>query len=52
MFNLGFLYASGQGVAQDSSKAHEWYQKAADQGRPGPLLPYPVTTVRCTPDSW
>ena len=29
MFNLGFLYANGQGVAQDYTKAREWYEKAA-----------------------
>jgi uncharacterized protein len=32
MKNLGVLYESGQGVAQDYAKAREWYQKAADVG--------------------
>jgi len=29
MFNLGLLYANGDGVAQDYAKAREWYEKAA-----------------------
>ena len=32
MNNLGELYYSGHGVAQDYGKAREWYQKAADAG--------------------
>jgi TIR domain-containing protein/Sel1 repeat-containing protein len=32
MVNLGNLYRKGQGVAQDYSKAREWYEKAADKG--------------------
>jgi uncharacterized protein len=32
MFNLGVLYHSGQGVAQDYAKAREWYEKAAARG--------------------
>jgi TPR repeat protein len=32
MVNLGNLYAHGKGVAQDYTKAREWYQKAADKG--------------------
>jgi TPR repeat protein len=32
MRNLGLLYESGQGVAQDYAKAHEWYEKAAAKG--------------------
>ncbi|AKH36695.1 MULTISPECIES: tetratricopeptide repeat protein [Nitrosomonas] len=31
-FNLGLLYAEGQGVPQDSAKAVEWFTKAAEQG--------------------
>jgi TPR repeat protein len=31
-FNLGVLYANGQGVAQDYAEAARWYRKAADQG--------------------
>ena len=31
-YNLGLLFARGQGVAQDYQKAAEWYQKAAEQG--------------------
>ena len=32
MFDLGLLYANGQGVAQDYIKAREWFEKAADKG--------------------
>jgi hypothetical protein len=32
MFNLGLLYANGQGVTQDYVKARDWYEKAADKG--------------------
>ena len=32
MYNLGYLYELGQGVAQDFGKAYEWYQKAANAG--------------------
>jgi len=31
-FDLGVLYASGQGVAQDRGRAVEWLRKAAGQG--------------------
>ncbi len=31
-YNLGLLYARGQGVPQDYAKAAEWYRKAAEQG--------------------
>jgi len=31
-FNLGVLYAEGQGVVRDDNKAGELYRKAADQG--------------------
>jgi uncharacterized protein len=34
MVDLGWLYANGQGVAQDYAKAHEWYEKAAEKGDP------------------
>jgi len=30
--NLGLLYATGQGVAQDDAEAATWFRKAADQG--------------------
>ncbi len=30
--SLGFLYANGQGVAQDYVEAARWFRKAADQG--------------------
>ncbi len=31
-FNLGFKYASGQGVPQDDKEALRWYRLAAEQG--------------------
>lgn len=31
-FNLGLMYAQGQGVPQDDAAALNWYRKAADQG--------------------
>jgi TPR repeat protein len=31
-FNLGFMYAHGQGVPQDYAEAVRWYSKAAEQG--------------------
>ena len=31
-YNLGVLYSSGQGVAQDFSESVRWYQMAAKQG--------------------
>src|ERR1700734_2433937 len=33
-YNLGLLYARGEGVPQDYQKAIVWYQKAAEQGVP------------------
>jgi uncharacterized protein len=32
-FNLGLMYANGQGVSKDESEAMKWYRLAADQGR-------------------
>ncbi|QRY58989.1 tetratricopeptide repeat protein [Sphingobacterium siyangense] len=31
-FNLGVMYANGQGVPKDFTQAVQWYQKAAEQG--------------------
>ena len=31
-YNLGLMYANGEGVKQDYFKAVEWIQKAAEQG--------------------
>ena len=31
-FNLGRMYANGQGVTQDYAEAVSWYRKAAEQG--------------------
>lgn len=33
-YNMGLLYARGQGVAQDYQEALAWYEKAAEQGVP------------------
>ena len=38
-FNLGLMYAKGQGVTQDYAEAVRWYRKAADQGLPAKNLP-------------
>ena len=32
-YNLGLLYANGQGVPKDDVQARQWYEKAAAQGR-------------------
>jgi TPR repeat protein/energy-coupling factor transporter ATP-binding protein EcfA2 len=37
MFNLGWLYDNGFGVAQDYVKARAWYEKAADKGEAGAM---------------
>jgi uncharacterized protein len=31
-YNLGLLYANGQGVPKDDAQARQWYEKAAIQG--------------------
>ena len=31
-YNLGLMYANGQGVHQDDAQAVRWYRKAAEQG--------------------
>lgn len=31
-YNLGLLYANGQGVKKDDAQARQWYEKAAVQG--------------------
>ena len=31
-YNLGLLYANGQGVLKDDAQARQWYEKAAVQG--------------------
>jgi TPR repeat protein len=33
-YNLGLMYAKGEGVQQSHSEAARWYQKAAEQGVP------------------
>ena len=34
-YNIGFMYASGQGVTQDYKEAVKWYRLAAAQGDAG-----------------
>ena len=34
-YNLGLLYANGQGVSKDDAQAQQWYEKAAAQGHAG-----------------
>ncbi len=31
-FNLGLMYADGEGVSQNDAEAVNWYRKAAEQG--------------------
>jgi TPR repeat protein len=31
-YNLGLMYADGQGVTQDDTAAMSWFRRAADQG--------------------
>ena len=33
-YNLGVMYANGQGVSQDYKTAVKWYRLAAEQGNP------------------
>ena len=37
-FNLGLLYANGEGVPQDYAEAMKWYRLAAEQGHAGGQL--------------
>ena len=34
-FNLGFMYASGEGVSEDGREAVKWFHMAAKQGHAG-----------------
>ncbi len=36
--NLGWMYASGEGVVEDDAEAAGWYRLAADQGHAGAQL--------------
>ncbi|MCH7544007.1 MAG: sel1 repeat family protein, partial [Proteobacteria bacterium] len=31
-FNLGHMYAKGEGIAKDEDEAVKWYREAAEQG--------------------
>ena len=33
-YNLGVMYAKGEGVRQSRTEAASWWQKAAEQGHP------------------
>ncbi|MBR5829146.1 MAG: sel1 repeat family protein, partial [Bacteroidaceae bacterium] len=46
---LGHCYLNGNGVAQDSIKAREWYDKAAAQGEPRAL--FAISTIMEREDS-
>ena len=37
MFNLGNIYANGEGVTQDFTEAVKWYRKAAELGNAGAM---------------
>ena len=37
-YNLGLLYAKGQGVRQDYAQARHWWEKAAAQGLPDAMI--------------
>ena len=37
-FNLGNMYANGEGVPQDDAEAVRWYRLAAEQGNAGAQL--------------
>ena len=34
-YNLGLMYANGEGVPQDDKEAFNWYRKSAEQGHAG-----------------
>ena len=34
-FNLGLMYATGEGVPEDDAEAVRWYRMAAEQGHAG-----------------
>ncbi len=38
MFNLGVMYAKGDGVEKDPAKACQWYEKAAEAGHAGAMF--------------
>ena len=37
-FNLGVMYADGEGVPEDDAAAVKWFRKAAEQGHAGALF--------------
>jgi TPR repeat protein len=45
-FNLGWMYADGQGVLQDFKTAVTWYRQAAEQGHACPCAVRPGSDVR------
>jgi TPR repeat protein len=36
-YNLGLMYATGEGVPQDDAQAVTWFRQAAEQGHAGAL---------------
>ena len=50
-FNLGHMYANGQGVPQDDAAAANWYRRAADQGHTGAQLAYFDKAITLDPNN-
>jgi hypothetical protein len=48
-FNLGLMFSNGQGVAQDFTRAHMWYNLAAVSGDKDAVKNRDLTAARMTP---
>ena len=48
-FNLGAMYANGQGVPQDYVRAHMWFNLSAAQGNQGAAKNRDIAARRMTP---
>ena len=46
MTSLGFLYASGKGVARDAQMARRWYRTAADRGEKRAMFNLALMNIR------